>query len=117
MWRIAAGHGQEIRAVAFSADDTMLAVGGGDGFLTIWDLSTGQPAGAPFDAHSGGVEALEFNKNGMLLASAGLDGRVRIWTLGLDAWRRQACAIANRELSSAERNAFVEGDKDPVCME
>jgi WD40 repeat protein len=117
MWRIAAGHGQEIRAVAFSADDTMLAVGGGDGFLTLWDLATGQPVGAPFDAHVGGVEALEFSKNGTLLASAGLDGRVRIWTVGVDAWRRQACAIANRELSSAEREVFVEGDKGLICKE
>lgn len=117
IWRIAAGHGQEIRAVAFSADDTILAVGGGDGFLTLWDLATGQPVGAPFDAHAGGVEALEFSKNGKLLASAGLDGRVRIWTVGLDAWRRQACAIANRELSLAEREVFLEGDKDLICKE
>jgi len=117
MWRIPAGHGQEIRAVAFSADDATLAVGGGDGFLTLWDLATGQPVGAPLDAHAGGVEALEFSKNGTLLASAGLDGRVRLWTVGLEAWRRRACAIANRELSSVEREAFVEGDKDPICKE
>ena len=117
MWRIAAGHGQEIRAVAFSADNTMLAAGGGDGFLTLWDLATGQPVGAPFDAHAGGVEALEFSRSGTLLASAGLDGRVRIWTVGLDALRRRACTIANRELSSAEREVFVEGDKDLICKE
>jgi WD40 repeat protein len=117
VWRIAAGHGQEIRAVAFSADDTMLAVGGGDGFLTLWDLATGQPVGAPFESHAGGVEALEFSNTGTLLASAGMDGRVRLWTVGLDAWRRQACAIANRELSVAEREVFVEGDKELICKE
>jgi hypothetical protein len=51
MLRIAAGHGQEIRAVAFSADDAMLAIGGGDGLLTLWDVA--QPVGAPFDTHAG----------------------------------------------------------------
>jgi WD40 repeat protein len=48
MWRPAKelhrlrGHGSEVHCVAFSADGNILASGGGDKLVRVWDVSTGK---------------------------------------------------------------------------
>ncbi len=57
----------------------MLASGGWDNAVRLWDVATGQPVRA-FLAHPGQVSALAFSPDGKTLASrGGLDGVVRLW--------------------------------------
>jgi WD40 repeat protein len=74
-----------VNAVAFSPDGKLLATGGGDGTVRLWNPVTRQPAGAPLHASRAqnglvyGVFGVAFSPNGKLLATAGEDGRVRLW--------------------------------------
>jgi len=71
-----------VAAVAVLAWDVVVASGGRDGTVRLWDPVTGSPAGAPIQASAGnGVSAVAFSPDSTLLASASGDGTVRLWNL------------------------------------
>ncbi len=61
-----------------SPDSDLLAAGGSDGSVTLWDLASGNPVRV-FHAHSGAVWAVAFSPDSHHLASAGSDGAIRLW--------------------------------------
>jgi WD40 repeat protein len=73
------GHSGQVNAVAFSADGSVLASGGDDARVLLWDAAQARQIGVM--PGTGGIRSLVFNHDGSLLASGGDDGRVRIWNL------------------------------------
>lgn len=91
LWRLDTGDGPHvfgelhsiphISAVALSRDRRLLATGGGDGVIRLWDLAdpwhpTGLAVLAP---QSNGIRALALSKDGRWLASAAADETVRMF--------------------------------------
>jgi len=74
------GHPGGVRAVAFSPEGAVLAVGSNDGTVRLWDPVTGQNTAA-FKGHGSGIRSVAFGTVGgkTLLASASDDGTVRLW--------------------------------------
>ncbi|WP_439381847.1 NB-ARC domain-containing protein [Amycolatopsis lexingtonensis] len=72
-------HHTGLNAIAFAADGRVLATGGKDGFVTLWDTRTWQPTGR-IAAHGSKVRQLAFTADAALLASIGDDGTLRLWT-------------------------------------
>jgi WD40 repeat protein len=68
-----------VNSVAFSPDGKVLASGGWDDTVRLWDVATGKEL-RKIDAHKAMVGRVVFSPDGKILASrGGLDGTVRLW--------------------------------------
>lgn len=82
-WPAGGGPATAIRAdgtAALAARGDLVAAGGFDGRIVLWDLARGREAAA-FAAHEGLVSALAFHPGGEFLASGGVDGALSLWDL------------------------------------
>lgn len=62
--------------------DLVLATGGDDGFVRLWDPETGWMAvEPPLTGHTDSVRTVAFSPDGQILASAGDDGTIRLWNV------------------------------------
>jgi len=75
-----AGHAREVWSVAFSPDGSLLATGGDDNQIKLWDVASGAELAA-IEAHSATVSGLAFATGGRELASVSLDGSWKLWRL------------------------------------
>ena len=73
------GHTGQVWCVACSPDGKLLASGGMDGALRLWDAATGQELGVLDSKFPQPVTAVAFAEGGGKLAAAWLDGTVRLW--------------------------------------
>jgi WD40 repeat protein len=111
------GHMREVSAVAFSADGKTMATGScgkvagsgacREGEILLWDVASWKPVSPPLRAHRGYVEGLAFGREGQTLLSWGSENQLIAWTVDVDSWKAQACAKANRNLSSEEWGRFL----------
>jgi WD40 repeat protein len=74
------GHQHEIRCLAISPSDPILASGSADHTVRLWDLVEPRLLGI-LEGHSGWVNCLAINPTGSVLASAGRDGHICLWRL------------------------------------
>jgi WD40 repeat protein len=68
----------EISALAFSPDDTRLAVGAEDGTAGVWSLVAREQLAA-YDGPTASVNSLSFTPDGSRLLTASNDGFTRVW--------------------------------------
>lgn len=85
--RTLVGHKGWVYAVAFSPDGRLLASGGVEGVVYLWELPEGRQMRV-WQGHEGTVCSLAFSPDGQLLASAGGDGTVRLWRVSDGALMR-----------------------------
>jgi WD40 repeat protein len=77
-------HPEGVNSLALSPDGKILASGGQDGTIRLWDMS-GKPIGQSFDPLPNGSKialySLAFSPDGKTIVSSGADGTIRLWNL------------------------------------
>ena len=66
------------RTLQFAPNGSTLAVGDGNGGVTLWNAASGSKLGT-LNGHNKPVDALAFSGNGKLLATGGSDETVVLW--------------------------------------
>lgn len=87
------GYTRGVRTIAFSNDSSILATGGFDWTVKLWNLSAWTPNGLPppartLSGHQNLIWSLAFSPDGMMLATGSEDRTIRLWDLS--AWRESA---------------------------
>lgn len=108
------GQTGRVWSLAFNADASWLASGDDSGRVWLWDAKGGAALGPPLAAGNGAVSALAFAPDALLAATG--DTLYR-WPAGVDAWMKQACAIANRNLTIDEWAFYLEGERYRAACE
>ncbi|MGH3722089.1 MAG: helix-turn-helix domain-containing protein [Pseudonocardiaceae bacterium] len=78
------GHRSTVRAVAFSPAGPILASGGDDGTVRLWNVTDSthpRPLGQPLIGRTTKVNAVAFSPDGRILASGGENQPVQLWNM------------------------------------
>jgi WD40 repeat protein len=76
------GHTQAVNAVVFQPQaSALLASGGADRAVLLWDARMGQAAGPLLQGHASPVNALAFSPDGTRLVSGDMAGGVALWDM------------------------------------
>lgn len=121
LWSVAGGNLKQVRVfdpggstllgIAFAPNGHVLATGGMDGTVRLWNTSTGHAVGSAMPGHAGIVRNISFSPDGHWLASAGQDGRLLLWdTSALRDPASSLCRAAGTDLTRAQWRAAV-GDE------
>src|SRR5207253_1968954 len=76
------GHEAVVRALAFSADGSVLASGDDDKNVILWNAQSGEPIGS-LKGHASGIVALAFSpKDGTLASACTGEDVIHLWDVG-----------------------------------
>ena len=69
--------------MSFSPDGTMLASGGEDSTVRLWDAKEGAPIVSHLTGHSDQVSSVAFSADGQWVMSGSNDKTIRLWDTNL----------------------------------
>jgi WD40 repeat protein len=72
---------QGVSWIDISPDGKVLAVGGGDGVVRLWNATTWKPLGPPTTVVAGQVHNLEFTPDGQELVVTSTGGKTNLWSV------------------------------------
>jgi WD40 repeat protein len=96
---------------AFSRDSHMLATGGTDRVVRLWEIETGLERRA-FPGHAGSIQALAFSLDGSKVASCSTDTTVLLWDVYA---RRRKPASSARSADQPDALWRDLGSEDAAC--
>lgn len=89
-------HEAAVNDITLSADGSLIASGGNDGLIRMWNLADGKPIQLPIE-NGAAIAALDFAPDGKELLVLSQDGTCKLWRVGEKATSRslgQGLAIA-----------------------
>lgn len=69
-----------VSGMKFDPDGKVIAAGGSDNAIRLWDVETGNPRATLF-GHESTITSLAFSRSGADVAAGAVDGTIRIWDL------------------------------------
>lgn len=74
------GHTQGVKAIAFSPNGKLIASGGFDDKVKVWDVQTGREIRS-FSGHTNDVNSVLFSADSKSVISGSNDGTIKIWNI------------------------------------
>ncbi|MEG3921785.1 serine/threonine-protein kinase [Microcoleus sp. POL10_C6] len=105
---------KSVNTLAVSPNSSILASGGGDNNLILWDLKTGRRM-RTIAAHKAAVNAIAFSRDGQTLASGSDDKTIRLWNVRTGSRLRTLSGHAggvNAIALSRDGNTLASGSQD-----
>ncbi|WP_391531102.1 WD40 repeat domain-containing protein [Candidatus Frankia nodulisporulans] len=97
----------DIRSMAISRDGKLVAVGGADGVITMWEVTDRTRLQRRDSVRTTGwVDSMTFNSDGKLLATGSADGSVRLWDAH-DPTNLRRLSITQRHTDTVRAVAFT----------
>jgi hypothetical protein len=72
--------GTIVHSLSFNRSGTMLALGGRDNTVQLWDMATGEEL-QRFEGHTNYVVSVAFSPDGRIIASGSRDNSIRLWSV------------------------------------
>lgn len=107
--------GTQLQTAALISDGTRLVAESRDGTMRLWDVATRRAIGPALGGHVELVTAMEPTGPTSVVTGGANDQTVMTWDLTPEAWVERACALAGRNLSRAEWDAYVGGEYRETC--
>jgi WD40 repeat protein len=99
----------------FSPDGRTLAISGYEPVASLWDVETGTQIGPQLTAGDRRT-MIDLSSDGRMLLEVHGNGQGAVWDVAPESWKRRACDLANRTLTSAEWEEFLPGRPyEPAC--
>jgi WD40 repeat protein/class 3 adenylate cyclase len=115
--RVLEAHAQRITNVEFSRDARTLATSSADGSVLLWDVETQEPIGSPLAVELGTFVAAVLSPDSSYLYAVSTGRRGIRLAVAPEVWKRHACLVAGRDLSSQEwRDALPGRGYRAVCL-
>ncbi|MEA2596194.1 MAG: hypothetical protein QOF01_2663, partial [Thermomicrobiales bacterium] len=98
-----------IGVVAFDPSGGLLAGGGANGVLILWDISSRRLLGVLSGSSSVRplISSIAFSPDGNTVAASDRDGAISVYPVRPSDWVARACAIAGRNLTLAEWSVYL----------
>jgi WD40 repeat protein len=93
-------HSASVYAVSWSPDSKLIASGGADGTVQVWNAATGSTL-FTYRGHSGAVNTVAWQRGPSVsswheayIASGGIDATVQVWSFGINGDTKNMLAMA-----------------------
>lgn len=123
----------DVNAVRFSPDGSLMVAAGKDKKILVYDGKTGEPAGELPCDHKGSIYQLAFSPDSKFLLSSAADKTVKLWDMGAKSlvqtftladstieYMQVGCVYSNEHMLSlslnGDVNLFKQGEDKPVTV-